>query len=252
MFFVGVKVTRACGFESCPTIVGVLGQEEKMAREQANCILCKQYVCLLWRYHSHFSLSRFPRYLSWLKSQSNGISRIRQSGSAWTKWSLRAWMACEEHHLLVVWKFKVKNRLQKHIKTVLASEASDGIWAQQTDLLLLWQEAAKDKAFRVSLSKTFDAQENFIEFLKGHKPQATQNANLYSLYSIWLSCSTDNRHFFLTQPIFQNSTLWLNGGIQALRPFQMSLQAISTCSFLKPFHESTANPSLCWMWLMND
>ena len=35
--FVGVKVTRACGFESCPTILGVLGQEEKMAREQANC-----------------------------------------------------------------------------------------------------------------------------------------------------------------------------------------------------------------------
>lgn len=240
MFFVGVKVTRACGFESCPTIVGVLRQEEKMAREQANCILCKQYVCLLWRYHSHFSLSRFPRYLSWLKSQSNGISRIRQSGSAWTKWSLRAWMACEEHHLLVVWKFKVKNRLQKHIKTVLASEASDGIWAQRTDLFLLWQEAAKDKAFRVSPSKTFDAQDNFIEFLKGHKQLRTQICILFGF------------HAALTIGIFSDTTDIPNGGIQALRPFQMSLQAISTCPFLKPFHESTANPSLCWMWLMND
>ena len=245
MFFVGVKVTRACGFESCPTIVGVLGQEEKMAREQANCILCKQYVCLLWRYHSHFSLSRFPRYLSWLKSQSNGISRIRQSGSAWTKWSLRAWMACEEHHLLVVWKFKVRNRLQKHIKTVLASEASDGIWAQQTDLFLLWQEAAKDKAFRVSLSKTFDAQENLLNFWKD-----ISNSERKSV--VYLAFMQHRQSaFFLTQPIFQDSTLSLSGGIQAQWPFQMSLKAISTCSFLKSFHESTANPTLCWMWLMN-
>ena len=203
------------------------------------------FVCLLCRYHAHFSLSRFPRYLSWLKSQSNGISRIRQSGSAWTKWSLRAWMACEEHHLLVVWKFKVKNRLQKHIKLVLASEASDGIWAQQTDLLLLWQEAAKDKAFRVSLSKTFDAQENLLNFWKD-----ISNSERKSV--VYLAFMQHRQSaFFLTQPIFQNSTLSLSGGIQARWPFQMSLKAISTCSFLKSFHESTANPSLCWMWLMN-
>ena len=48
----------------------------------------------------------------------------------------------------------------------MASEASDGIWTQRTDLLLPWQEAAKDKAFRVSLSKTFDVQEKLVNFWK--------------------------------------------------------------------------------------
>ena len=167
------------------------------------------FACLLLRrYHSRFSLSRFPRYLSRLKSQSNGISRIRQSGSAWTKWSLHAWMACEEHHLLVVSKFKGKNWSQKHINTVLASEANDGIWAQRTDLFLLWQEAAKDKAFRVSLSKTFDPQDIFFNFLKGQKQLRMQ---------IW--CSTDKRHCFLTQLIVQNKYVvaeWRNSSLATI------------------------------------